>query len=136
MNGMIKRLFAFLSQTMKKILCFFIAVEFVLAGLGYCGHQHDHGSLSGHHTAQESVFTSADNASYHFHTHSEHSDCCQNRAKSSGNSHCSCLGGVIATLPIVSDRIILELNPTNTNRDPIYRYHYSATLFRPPIQDI
>ena len=135
MNGMIKLLLPYFSRTVKRILCFSIAVEFVFAGLGFCGHQHDHSSHGDGHS-QESAFSSADTASYHFHAHSEDSDCCQNRAESTGNSHCSCLGGVVATLPIVSDRIILELNPTNTNRDPIYYYHYSATLFRPPIQDI
>jgi hypothetical protein len=121
-----------LSQLGKKVICFCIFSEFILAGLGFCGHQHDHGS-DFDVFSQKAAFSSADHVSLYIHIHTENSDRCKGITESAGKIHCSCLGGFLASPPFVPDRIILELQAIFHNPDHQYHYRYSASLFHPPL---
>jgi disulfide bond formation protein DsbB len=119
----------------KKIVCTLLIWEFVLTGIGFCGHHHDHGSHPDK-CLSKTVYSSSDHTQSHFHTHVKDDDCCRDQEESYGETRCSCLGGFIATPLVFPQRIILMRHPISHDVYNMYDYHYSASIYRPPISHI
>ena len=102
-----------------------LTAEFIISGIGICGHHHHHEHLDDsliHHEIHEPEET-------HNHTE-EHSDTCDHQQN---QCHCVCLGHFVAIHEIIQISFSLNYSESLSIIQPIYQSEWIDHLFRPPI---
>lgn len=109
-----------------------IIFEMLFTGLGYCGHDHDHGEAG--HTCSFIVFE----MSAHQHIAHGHSFTSPEKGSSTDDAcqpcatHCSCLGGFVGDIPQMIHQVSLLCQRSATLSQAHYRYFELQSLERPP----
>ena len=116
------------------LLSVLITAEFLLSGLGFCGHTHTH-VHPGSDTASVSLQQQEGDCAGLPHSHSsrrsdakdgkEQNECCR--------SHCFCLGQVAAETLFFSRYMYLSSSILLPLPAECYDFIFKTTVFRPPI---
>lgn len=113
---------------LKKCVSLLIIGELILTGLGYCGHDHDHGFHQDF--TYESMHIEKCAGDHHESPHSHHHMGRDNDCK---KCHCSCLGGFLAEINPVGYRVIHSLAIFEPESPALYYYRYIPFVYHPPI---
>ena len=101
----------------------------MVTGLGFCGHDHDHGSTHEVCTSDVMHMEECDaDSSLPVHTHNHKDD-----TEKEKRCHCSCLGGFTADLNPIIHIVVHRLTILPAEIMDIYRYVYTPLIYHPPI---
>jgi len=118
-----------MSLLFKKFISFLIIGEFLITGLGYCGHNHDHGPHHDEYTCDAMHLMECEcdqHSPPHTHDHNKEDT---NQKK----CYCSCLGGFVADIFPVIYSVIHHLTFFEIEDLNQYQFRYIPFVYHPPL---
>ncbi len=108
------------------LIVFLLTAEFIVSGVGFCGHHHHQEDIEESMIHHELLETDED----HEH-HEDHSDTCDHHHD---QCRCTCLGNFVAVHETIQISFSLDFSEPLLTVQPSYQSELSDNLFRPPIQ--
>ena len=111
------------------MICLLIVFEFIMTGLGFCGHDHNHNYHCMNDRSCETSYSDYTLDYLDQHPAPSHHE----TEKSSQISHCSCLGGFLTEIYITIFKIVKVVTYHQQQDQDNYHYFYAQVIYRPPI---
>jgi len=121
-------------EIVKKIICLLIIFEFLLSGLGFCGHNNRHNHIAiWMNTAHTHEFAGGEKFHFHLPTGNDSDSKSGHQDGKCHNYHCFCLGNFLAES---NDYCVITYFSTDIfiqQTTPEYNFIYKRRIYRPPI---